>query len=199
MFKLEAILDAEGEVWGYEVLLDIGIPNGVLFAAPNPKLDLYLVETFCEALRARPELRKIRYTANVTIPTVAYYSCRLNNVLAAHGNLFLEIVETHAAASPMDIEIAEAFARSWPRRVLLDDFLQGGLGFALFRSASDVLAGLKLNLKDLDLALLSPTVRDGLMVVVERVETPEDLEQARLKGGTHYQGFLFGKPRKLEL
>jgi len=188
-FETEPIVSAEGEVWGGEVLFrHPAIPNSVLFAAPNPELDLFLLRAFIAETNGALQERR---TFNVSFLTLLYFPREIHNLLAEHPNLFLEITETHASRQERDLRPVLELLAAWSGRFFLDDFLKGGHGLEFFNAARPYLAGVKVDLRDLNLITLSPDLRQDLMVVVERVETPSDFELAARKGATHFQGRLF--------
>lgn len=193
-FKFEAILDQQGNLWGYEVLFNHPlIPNSKLFAAPNPDLDLYLLQLFspyAEQL-CNGHVPRVNCTFNLTVHTLFYFARELAEYLAAFPGLHFEITEIETVRQKRELQPLVLMLSRWPQRILIDDFLKGGHGLEFFNAIRPNLAGIKIELRDLDQIALSQTVTNGLMVVVERIETPQDYRKARLKGGTHFQGWLF--------
>lgn len=196
-FKFEAIVSNTGKLWGYEALFNHPlIPNSKLFAVPNPELDLYLLQLFSSHAaelcgKNGNQAKRINCTFNISFATLLYFHKELSEYLAAYPGLHLEITETQASRQKRDLQPVARFLASWPGRIFIDDFLKGGHGLDFFNAVRPYLAGIKVELKDLDQITLTPSLKNGLMVVIERIETPKDYREARLKGATHFQGWLF--------
>ncbi|MBX6423321.1 EAL domain-containing protein [Thermosulfurimonas sp. F29] len=188
LFRFEPIVDRNGRCWGVEVLFHFPwLPNAVLFARPNPSLEKHVFDLF--ARHVLPELngRAPRYTFNFSVQALVEHRKAVSKALERHPRLLIEITE-HSDHNDERLQSElKALMSDFSGRFLLDDFLSGPKAPDRLNALEPHLAALKM---DLDSARRC-YVRTQIPLILERIETPDDLREAKHLGAQYYQGRLF--------
>jgi EAL domain-containing protein (putative c-di-GMP-specific phosphodiesterase class I) len=217
---------ATGEVFGYEALCRWDSPT---LGSVSPDMfiqiaeDLNLVQiidfwTLKAVEAAHPELLLRGGQAisiNISAQTLGndheFFMAveqLLPKIKAAHFSLIFELTETSVIENQIDLSLGLIGLRKAGAKIAIDDFGTG-------KTSLSVISNLPTDFVKLDGSLLEverPDLSKGLLelgvkfaelvgaeVIVEKVETQEDLELARLVGAKYAQGWLFGQPIDLSL
>lgn len=127
----------------------------------------------------------------------------LPRIKEAHFSLIFELTETSVIENQIDLSLGLMGLRKRGAKIAIDDFGTG-------KTSLSVISSLPTDFVKLDGSLLEverPDLSRGLLelgvkfaqlvgaeVIVEKVETQEDLELARQVGAKYAQGWLFGQP-----
>ena len=217
---------ATGEVFGYEALCRWDSPT---LGSVSPEMfiqiaeDLNLVQiidfwTLKAVVAAQPELLLRGGQAisiNISAQTLGndheFFTAvdqLLPKIKAAHFSLIFELTETSVIENQIDLSLGLIGLRKRGAKIAIDDFGTG-------KTSLSIISSLPTDFVKLDGSLLEverPDLSKGLLelgvkfaelvgaeVIVEKVETQEDLELAREVGAKYAQGWLFGQPVDLSL
>jgi EAL domain-containing protein (putative c-di-GMP-specific phosphodiesterase class I) len=217
---------ATGEVFGYEALCRWDSPT---LGSVSPEMfiqiaeDLNLVQiidfwTLKAVEAAQPELLLRGGQAisiNISAQTLGndheFFTAvdqLLPKIKAAHFSLIFELTETSVIENQVDLSLGLIGLRKRGAKIAIDDFGTG-------KTSLSIISSLPTDFVKLDGSLLEverPDLSKGLLelgvkfaelvgaeVIVEKVETQEDLELAREVGAKYAQGWLFGQPVDLSL
>jgi EAL domain-containing protein (putative c-di-GMP-specific phosphodiesterase class I) len=217
---------ATGEVFGYEALCRWDSPT---LGSVSPEMfiqiaeDLNLVQivdfwTLKAVEAAQPELLLRGGQAisiNISAQTLGndheFFTAvdqLLPKIKAAHFSLIFELTETSVIENQIDLSLGLIGLRKRGAKIAIDDFGTG-------KTSLSIISSLPTDFVKLDGSLLEverPDLSKGLLelgvkfaelvgaeVIVEKVETQEDLELAREVGAKYAQGWLFGQPVDLSL
>ena len=217
---------ATGEVFGYEALCRWDSPT---LGSVSPEMfiqiaeDLNLVQiidfwTLKAVEAAQPELLLRGGQAisiNISAQTLGndheFFTAvdqLLPKIKAAHFSLIFELTETSVIENQVDLSLGLIGLRTSGAKIAIDDFGTG-------KTSLSIISSLPTDFVKLDGSLLEverPDLSKGLLelgvkfaelvgaeVIVEKVETQEDLELAREVGAKYAQGWLFGQPVDLSL
>jgi len=189
MFKLEPIVDSNLDIWGYEALLSLNVPNPYIFAVPNPVLELYLFETFIKT--HQEHLKDKRFTFNLSVFAVVIGAENLKKLLKEHPNLYIEITESAFLPSNPENEwfqLLRSLLKKFPNRFLLDDYMEGKTTF-LYQLLKNLWFAVKIS---------SPVLKqiqqiakfNNTLIIAEKIETEEDFSLLKTKANL-FQGFYF--------
>jgi EAL domain-containing protein (putative c-di-GMP-specific phosphodiesterase class I) len=210
-----------GEVFGYEALCRWDSPN---LGSVSPEIfiqiaeDLNLVQIIdfwtLKAVEASyPELLARGGQAisiNISAQTLgndheffAAVDQLLPRIKEAHFSLIFELTETSVIENQIDLSLGLIGLRKRGAKIAIDDFGTG-------KTSLSIISSLPTDFVKLDGSLLEverPDLSKGLLelgvkfaelvgaeVIVEKIETQEDLELARQVGAKYAQGWLFGQP-----
>lgn len=217
---------ATGEVFGYEALCrwdspTLGSVSPEMFIQIAEDLNLVQIIDFW-ALKAveaaQPELLLRGGQAisiNISAQTLGndheFFTAvdqLLPKIKAAHFSLIFELTETSVIENQIDLSLGLIGLRKRGAKIAIDDFGTG-------KTSLSIISSLPTDFVKLDGSLLEverPDLSKGLLelgvkfaelvgaeVIVEKVETQEDLELAREVGAKYAQGWLFGQPVDLSL
>jgi len=192
MFKLEPIVDASFNIWGYEALLSLDIPNPYIFAVPNPVLELYILDQFVHNYSR--QLEKNRFTFNLSVFAIVIGSLNLKKLLSKYPNLYIEITEHALLLPPSRItsqnewfQILANLMQDFPKRFLLDDYMEGKT-FSLYQTLKEYWFAVKISIQILN--QINSLSLNNTLIIAEKVETEEDFLTVRNKANL-FQGFYF--------
>jgi EAL domain-containing protein (putative c-di-GMP-specific phosphodiesterase class I) len=127
----------------------------------------------------------------------------LPRIKEAHFSLIFELTETSVIENQIDLSLGLIGLRKRGAKIAIDDFGTG-------KTSLSIISSLPTDFVKLDGSLLEverPDLSKGLLelgvkfaelvgaeVIVEKIETQEDLELARQVGAKYAQGWLFGQP-----
>jgi c-di-GMP-related signal transduction protein len=188
MFKLEPIVDSNLDIWGYEALLSLNVPNPYIFAVPNPVLELYLFETFIKT--HQEHLKDKRFTFNLSVFAVVIGAENLKKLLKEYPNLYIEVTESAFLPSNPENEwfqLLKKLLEKFPKRFLLDDYMEGKTTF-LYQNLKDLWFAVKVSLPILK--QIQTTDFNSTLVIAEKIETEEDFSLLKTKANL-FQGFYF--------
>lgn len=215
-----------GEVFGYEALCrwdspTIGSVSPEMFIQIAEDLNLVQVIDFwtLKAVEASyPELLLRGGQAisiNISAQTLgndheffAAVDQLLPRIKEAHFSLIFELTETSVIENQIDLSLGLIGLRKRGAKIAIDDFGTGKTSLSIISSLPTDFVKLDGSLleverPDLSVGLLELGVKFaelvGAEVIVEKIETQEDLELARKVGAKYAQGFLFGQPVDLSL
>jgi EAL domain-containing protein (putative c-di-GMP-specific phosphodiesterase class I) len=217
---------ATGEVFGYEALCrwdspTLGSISPEMFIQIAEDLNLVQIIDFwtLKAVEASyPELLLLGGQAisiNISAQTLGndheFFSAvdqLLPKIKEAHFSLIFELTETSVIENQIDLSLGLIGLRKRGAKIAIDDFGTG-------KTSLSIISSLPTDFVKLDGSLLEverPDLSTGLLelgmkfaelvgaeVIVEKVETHEDLELARKVGAKYAQGWLFGQPVDLSL
>ena len=212
---------SNGEIFGYEALCrwdspTLGSISPDVFIQIAEDLNLVqiidfwtlkAVESSFEALMARGGQT---ISINISAQTLgnnheflAAVDQVLPKIIAAHGAMIIELTETSVIENQLDLGLGMLALRKRGAHIAIDDFGTG-------KTSLSVISSLPTDFVKLDGSLLQverPDLSKGLLelgvkfaelvgakVIVEKVETKEDLELAREVGAQFVQGWLYGQP-----
>jgi EAL domain-containing protein (putative c-di-GMP-specific phosphodiesterase class I) len=212
---------ATGEVFGYEALCRWDSPT---LGSVSPDMfiqiaeDLNLVQiidfwTLKAVEAAYPELLARGGQAisiNISAQTLGndheFFSAvyqLLPRIKEAHFSLIFELTETSVIENQIDLSLGLMGLRKRGVKIAIDDFGTG-------KTSLSIISSLPTDFVKLDGSLLEaerPDLSQGLLelgvkfaelvgaeVIVEKIETQEDLDLARKVGAKYAQGWLFGQP-----
>jgi len=127
----------------------------------------------------------------------------LPKIKEAHFSLIFELTETSVIENQIDLSLGLIGLRKRGAKIAIDDFGTGKTSLSIISSLPTDFVKLDGSLleverPDLSRGLLELGVKFaelvGAEVIVEKVETQEDLELARQVGAKYAQGWLFGQP-----
>lgn len=212
---------ATGDIFGYEALCRWDSPN---LGSVSPDMfiqiaeDLNLVQIIdfwtLKAVEASyPELLALGGQAisiNISAQTLGndheFFSAvdqLLPKIKEAHFSLIFELTETSVIENQIDLSLGLIGLRKRGAKIAIDDFGTGKTNLSIISSLPTDFVKLDGSLleverPDLSRGLLQLGVKFaelvGAEVIVEKVETQEDLELARQVGAKYAQGWLFGQP-----
>jgi EAL domain-containing protein (putative c-di-GMP-specific phosphodiesterase class I) len=215
-----------GEVFGYEALCrwdspTLGSVSPEMFIQIAEDLNLVQIIDFwtLKAVEASyPELLLRGGQAisiNISAQTLGndheFFSAvdqLLPKIKEAHFSLIFELTETSVIENQIDLSLGLIGLRKRGAKIAIDDFGTGKTSLSIISSLPTdyvKLDGslLEVERPDLSVGLLELGVKFaelvGAEVIVEKVETQEDLELARQVGAKYAQGWLFGQPVDLSL
>lgn len=215
-----------GEVFGYEALCrwdspTLGSVSPEMFIQIAEDLNLVQIIDFwtLKAVEASyPELLLRGGQAisiNISAQTLGndheFFSAvdqLLPKIKEAHFSLIFELTETSVIENQIDLSLGLIGLRKRGAKIAIDDFGTGKTSLSIISSLPTdyvKLDGslLEVERPDLSVGLLELGVKFaelvGAEVIVEKVETQEDLELARQVGAKYAQGWLFGQPIDLSL
>ncbi|MEY4741020.1 MAG: hypothetical protein RL402_545 [Actinomycetota bacterium] len=217
---------ATGEVFGYEALCRWDSPT---LGSISPEMfiqiaeDLNLVQiidfwTLKSVEASYPELLLLGGQAisiNISAQTLGndheFFSAvdqLLPKIKEAHFSLIFELTETSVIENQIDLSLGLIGLRKRGAKIAIDDFGTGKTSLSIISSLPTDFVKLDGSLleverPDLSVGLLELGMKFaelvGAEVIVEKVETHEDLELARKVGAKYAQGWLFGQPVDLSL
>jgi EAL domain-containing protein (putative c-di-GMP-specific phosphodiesterase class I) len=132
----------------------------------------------------------------------------LPKIKEAHFSLIFELTETSVIENQIDLSLGLIGLRKRGAKIAIDDFGTGKTSLSIISSLPTDFVKLDGSLleverPDLSVGLLELGMKFaelvGAEVIVEKVETHEDLELARKVGAKYAQGWLFGQPVDLSL
>jgi EAL domain-containing protein (putative c-di-GMP-specific phosphodiesterase class I) len=210
-----------GEVFGYEALCrwdspTLGSVSPEIFIQIAEDLNLVQIIDFwtLKAVEASyPELLARGGQAisiNISAQTLgndheffAAVDQLLPRIKEAHFSLIFELTETSVIENQIDLSLGLIGLRKRGAKIAIDDFGTG-------KTSLSIISSLPTDFVKLDGSLLEverPDLSKGLLelgvkfaelvgaeVIVEKIETQEDLELARQVGAKYAQGWLFGQP-----
>jgi EAL domain-containing protein (putative c-di-GMP-specific phosphodiesterase class I) len=210
-----------GEVFGYEVLCRWDSPT---LGSVSPEVfiqiaeDLNLVQiidfwtlkavekSFAELMLRGGQTISINISAQTVGNDHEFYSAvdlMLPKIKEAHFSLIFELTETSVIENQIDLSLGLIGLRKRGAKIAIDDFGTGKTSLSVISSLPTDFVKLDGSLlqverPDLSLGLLELGMKFaslvGAEVIVEKVETQEDLELARKVGAKFAQGWLFGQP-----
>jgi EAL domain-containing protein (putative c-di-GMP-specific phosphodiesterase class I) len=212
---------ATGEVFGYEALCrwdspTLGSVSPEMFIQIAEDLNLVQIIDFwtLKAVEASyPELLARGGQAisiNISAQTLGndheFFTAvdqLLPKIKEAHFSLIFELTETSVIENQIDLSLGLIGLRKRGAKIAIDDFGTG-------KTSLSIISSLPTDFVKLDGSLLEverPDLSKGLLelgvkfaelvgaeVIVEKIETQEDLELARQVGAKYAQGWLFGQP-----
>ena len=217
---------ATGEVFGYEALCRWDSPT---LGSISPEMfiqiaeDLNLVQiidfwTLKAVESSYPELLLLGGQAisiNISAQTLGndheFFTAvdqLLPKIKEAHFSLIFELTETSVIENQIDLSLGLIGLRKRGAKIAIDDFGTGKTSLSIISSLPTDFVKLDGSLleverPDLSVGLLELGMKFaelvGAEVIVEKVETHEDLELARKVGAKYAQGWLFGQPVDLSL
>ena len=217
---------ATGEVFGYEALCrwdspTLGSVSPEMFIQIAEDLNLVQIIDFwtLKAVEASyPELLLRGGQAisiNISAQTLGndheFFSAvdqLLPKIKEAHFSLIFELTETSVIENQIDLSLGLIGLRKRGAKIAIDDFGTGKTSLSIISSLPTDFVKLDGSLleverPDLSVGLLELGVKFaelvGAEVIVEKVETQEDLELARQVGAKYAQGWLFGQPVDLSV
>jgi EAL domain-containing protein (putative c-di-GMP-specific phosphodiesterase class I) len=217
---------ATGEVFGYEALCrwdspKLGSVSPEMFIQIAEDLNLVQIIDFwtLKAVEASyPELLLRGGQAisiNISAQTLGndheFFSAvdqLLPKIKEAHFSLIFELTETSVIENQIDLSLGLIGLRKRGAKIAIDDFGTGKTSLSIISSLPTDFVKLDGSLleverPDLSVGLLELGVKFaelvGAEVIVEKVETQEDLDLARKVGAKYAQGWLFGQPVDLSL
>ena len=217
---------ATGEVFGYEALCrwdspTLGSVSPEMFIQIAEDLNLVQIIDFwtLKAVEASyPELLLRGGQAisiNISAQTLGndheFFSAvdqLLPKIKEAHFSLIFELTETSVIENQIDLSLGLIGLRKRGAKIAIDDFGTGKTSLSIISSLPTDFVKLDGSLleverPDLSVGLLELGVKFaelvGAEVIVEKVETQEDLDLARKVGAKYAQGWLFGQPVDLSL
>jgi EAL domain-containing protein (putative c-di-GMP-specific phosphodiesterase class I) len=217
---------ATGEVFGYEALCrwdspTLGSISPEMFIQIAEDLNLVQIIDFwtLKAVEASyPELLLLGGQAisiNISAQTLGndheFFSAvdqLLPKIKEAHFSLIFELTETSVIENQIDLSLGLIGLRKRGAKIAIDDFGTGKTSLSIISSLPTDFVKLDGSLleverPDLSVGLLELGMKFaelvGAEVIVEKVETHEDLELARKVGAKYAQGWLFGQPVDLSL
>jgi EAL domain-containing protein (putative c-di-GMP-specific phosphodiesterase class I) len=217
---------ATGEVFGYEALCrwdspTLGSVSPEMFIQIAEDLNLVQIIDFwtLKAVEASyPELLLRGGQAisiNISSQTLGndheFFSAvdqLLPKIKEAHFSLIFELTETSVIENQIDLSLGLIGLRKRGAKIAIDDFGTGKTSLSIISSLPTDFVKLDGSLleverPDLSIGLLELGVKFaelvGAEVIVEKVETQEDLELARKVGAKYVQGWLFGQPVDLSV
>jgi EAL domain-containing protein (putative c-di-GMP-specific phosphodiesterase class I) len=210
-----------GEVFGYEALCRwdspaLGSVSPEMFIQIAEDLNLVQIIDFwtLKAVEASyPELLARGGQAisiNISAQTLgndheffAAVDQLLPRIKEAHFSLIFELTETSVIENQIELSLGLIGLRKRGAKIAIDDFGTG-------KTSLSIISSLPTDFVKLDGSLLEverPDLSKGLLelgvkfaelvgaeVIVEKIETQEDLELARQVGAKYAQGWLFGQP-----
>jgi EAL domain-containing protein (putative c-di-GMP-specific phosphodiesterase class I) len=212
---------ATGEVFGYEALCrwdspTLGSVSPDMFIQIAEDLNLVQIIDFwtLKAVEASyPELLLRGGQAisiNISAQTLGndheFFTAvdqLLPKIKEAHFSLIFELTETSVIENQIDLSLGLMGLRKRGAKIAIDDFGTGKTRLSIISSLPTDFVKLDGSLleverPDLSVGLLELGVKFaqlvGAEVIVEKVETQEDLELARQVGAKYAQGWLFGQP-----
>ena len=212
---------ATGEVFGYEALCrwdspTLGSVSPDMFIQIAEDLNLVQIIDFwtLKAVEASyPELLLRGGQAisiNISAQTLGndheFFTAvdqLLPKIKEAHFSLIFELTETSVIENQIDLSLGLMGLRKRGAKIAIDDFGTGKTSLSIISSLPTDFVKLDGSLleverPDLSVGLLELGVKFaqlvGAEVIVEKVETQEDLELARQVGAKYAQGWLFGQP-----
>ena len=212
---------ATGEVFGYEALCrwdspTLGSVSPEMFIQIAEDLNLVQIIDFwtLKAVEASyPELLARGGQAisiNISAQTLgndheffAAVDQLLPRIKEAHFSLIFELTETSVIENQIDLSLGLIGLRKRGAKIAIDDFGTGKTSLSIISSLPTDFVKLDGSLleverPDLSRGLLELGVKFaelvGAEVIVEKIETQEDLELARQVGAKYAQGWLFGQP-----
>lgn len=212
---------ATGEVFGYEALCrwdspTLGSVSPEIFIQIAEDLNLVQIIDFwtLKAVEASyPELLAgggQAISINISAQTLgndheffAAVDQLLPRIKEAHFSLIFELTETSVIENQIDLSLGLIGLRKRGAKIAIDDFGTGKTSLSIISSLPTDFVKLDGSLleverPDLSRGLLELGVKFaelvGAEVIVEKVETLEDLELARQVGAKYAQGWLFGQP-----
>lgn len=210
-----------GEVFGYEALcrwdsptLGIVTPEVFIQLAEDLNLvqiiDFWTLKAVEESFEELMALGGQTISINISAQTLgnnneffAAVDSLLPKVIAAHGSLIFELTETSVIENQIDLGLGMLALRKRGAHIAIDDFGTGKTSLSVISSLPTDFVKLDGSLlqaerPDLSRGLLELGVKFaelvGAQVIVEKVETKQDLELAREVGAQFAQGWLFGQP-----
>ena len=217
---------ATGEVFGYEALCrwdspTLGSISPEMFIQIAEDLNLVQIIDFwtLKAVEASyPELLMLGGQAisiNISAQTLGndheFFTAvdqLLPKIKEAHFSLIFELTETSVIENQIDLSLGLIGLRKHGAKIAIDDFGTGKTSLSIISSLPTDFVKLDGSLleverPDLSVGLLELGMKFaelvGAEVIVEKVETHEDLELARKVGAKYAQGWLFGQPVDLSL
>jgi EAL domain-containing protein (putative c-di-GMP-specific phosphodiesterase class I) len=217
---------ATGEVFGYEALCrwdspTLGSISPEMFIQIAEDLNLVQIIDFwtLKAVEASyPELLLLGGQAisiNISAQTLGndheFFTAvdqLLPKIKEAHFSLIFELTETSVIENQIDLSLGLIGLRKRGAKIAIDDFGTGKTSLSIISSLPTDFVKLDGSLleverPDLSVGLLELGMKFaelvGAEVIVEKVETHEDLELARKVGAKYAQGWLFGQPVDLSL
>ena len=212
---------ATGEVFGYEALCRWDSPT---IGSVSPEIfiqiaeDLNLVQiidfwalkavesSYAELLSNGGQAISINISAQTLGNDHEFFTAvdlLLPKIKEAHFSLIFELTETSIIENQIDLSLGLIGLRKRGAKIAIDDFGTG-------KTSLSIISSLPTDFVKLDGSLLEverPDLSKGLLelgvkfaelvgaeVIVEKVETQEDLELARQVGAKYAQGWLFGQP-----
>lgn len=212
---------ATGEIFGYEALCrwdspTLGSVSPEMFIQIAEDLNLVQIIDFwtLKAVEASyPELLAKGGQAisiNISAQTLGndheFFSAvdqLLPRIKEAHFSLIFELTETSVIENQIDLSLGLIGLRKRGAKIAIDDFGTGKTSLSIISSLPTDFVKLDGSLleverPDLSRGLLELGVKFaelvGAEVIVEKVETQEDLELARKVGAKYAQGWFFGQP-----
>jgi EAL domain-containing protein (putative c-di-GMP-specific phosphodiesterase class I) len=213
-----------GEVFGYEALCRWDSPT---LGSVSPEMfiqiaeDLNLVQiidfwtlkavesSYPELLAKGGQAISINISAQTLGNDHEFFSAvdqLLSRIKEAHFSLIFELTETSMIENQIDLSLGLIGLRKRGAKIAIDDFGTGKTSLSIISSLPTDFVKLDGSLleaerPDLSRGLLELGVKFaelvGAEVIVEKIETQEDLELARKVGAKYAQGWLFGQPLDL--
>lgn len=217
---------ATGEVFGYEALCRWDSPT---LGSISPEMfiqiaeDLNLVQiidfwtlkavesSYPELLLRGGQAISINISAQTLGNDHEFFTAvdqLLPKIKEAHFSLIFELTETSVIENQIDLSLGLIGLRKRGAKIAIDDFGTGKTSLSIISSLPTDFVKLDGSLleverPDLSVGLLELGMKFaelvGAEVIVEKVETHEDLELARKVGAKYAQGWLFGQPVDLSL
>jgi EAL domain-containing protein (putative c-di-GMP-specific phosphodiesterase class I) len=219
----QPILNAEGEIYAYEMLARFYredgsmIYPGEIFGAARKRNRLYALDRICRMAAVRASTFTDKKVFINFIPTSIYspeFCLKSTTMLADKlgvnpDRLVFEVVETENVEDTDHLKRILAFYKEKGFRYALDDV---GEGYSTLELLSDLQPHyMKLDMKyvqgvDTDTqkqqtasAFLTEAKRLGSVPLAEGIELEEDFKWLKEKGYQLFQGYLFGKPAPIEV
>jgi EAL domain-containing protein (putative c-di-GMP-specific phosphodiesterase class I) len=217
---------ATGEVFGYEALCrwdspTLGSVSPEMFIQIAEDLNLVQIidfwtlkaveESYPELLLRGGQAISINISAQTLGNDHEFFSAvdqLLPKIKEAHFSLIFELTETSVIENQIDLSLGLIGLRKRGAKIAIDDFGTGKTSLSIISSLPTDFVKLDGSLleverPDLSVGLLELGVKFadlvGAEVIVEKVETQEDLDLARKVGAKYAQGWLFGQPIDLSL
>jgi EAL domain-containing protein (putative c-di-GMP-specific phosphodiesterase class I) len=217
---------ATGEVFGYEALCrwdspTLGSVSPEMFIQIAEDLNLVQIidfwtlkaveESYPELLLRGGQAISINISAQTLGNDHEFFSAvdqLLPKIKEAHFSLIFELTETSVIENQIDLSLGLIGLRKRGAKIAIDDFGTGKTSLSIISSLPTDFVKLDGSLleverPDLSVGLLELGVKFadlvGAEVIVEKVETQEDLDLARIVGAKYAQGWLFGQPIDLSL
>lgn len=214
----QPILNAEGEIYAYEMLARFYredgsmIYPGEIFGAARKRDRLYALDRICRMAAVRAATFTDKKVFINFIPTSIYspeFCLKSTTMLADRlgvnpDRLVFEVVETENVEDTDHLKRILAYYKEKGFRYALDDV---GEGYSTLELLSDLQPHyMKLDMKYVQgvavdtqkqqtaSAFLAEAKRLGSVPLAEGIETEEDFKWLKAKGYQLFQGYLFGKP-----
>jgi len=183
----QPILDRDKEVFAYELLFRSGLDNYFHSDAPDSACSSVMVDSFLvHGIQSLTGGRKafINATRNIIVNQYA--------TLLPKESVVVEVLETVEPDEKV-VTACEALKKKG-YLIALDDFVYRKKIEPLIRLADFIKVDFQATTAGVRRNLVLQYSSRGIRMLAEKVETPEQFEEAAEMGYTYFQGFFFCKP-----